>query len=80
MLIRCREVTQAGPAEAVVEIATRDGSEEVVIQRRFVKAGMLEVGNVLTRDGKFSLVELPRETTSGKWRIWVPQDEVTEAA
>jgi hypothetical protein len=80
MLVKCRFMADAGPTEAVVEIVTKEGSEEVVIQKRLVQRNALEIGNVLGTEGAFSLVELPRETTSGRWRVWVPREEVLQTA
>jgi len=72
MFIPCREIAKGpGPGEAVIAVETRDGSEELVVSSSLVKGGTLEVGSVIGRDNGHSLIELPRESLSGKWRIWV---------
>ena len=81
MLVRCREIAQGpGPAEIIVEVETRDGSEEVVVSRGLFRDGGLEVGHPIgDRDG-YALVELPREASSGKWRIWVATSSLFQGA
>jgi hypothetical protein len=60
------------PSEAVVAIATDAGTEEVIVHKSQVDANTVEVGFIRETDGRY-LVELPRETMSGRWRIWVPK-------
>ena len=60
------------PSEIVVQVETMRGPENLVIDRRSLKDGSIEVGAPLNRDGKDNwLVELPQETMSGTWRVWV---------
>jgi hypothetical protein len=62
-----------GPGEALVAVATSDGGrEEVIVHRSSIAADMIEVGNPIHRDADRALVELPSESMSGAWRIWVP--------
>lgn len=65
-----------GPFEAIIGVHTADGQiEEVVLSKRHTKNGSLSVGTpLLERDGNY-LIELPRESTSGRWRVWVPHSE-----
>ncbi len=65
-----------GPSEAIIGVRTAGGQiEEVVLSKRYTENGLLNVGSpLLTRDETY-LVELPRESTSGRWRVWVPQTE-----
>lgn len=81
MLIRSRRVVEGpGPSEVVVEVKTVTGTEEVVVQEDNLRDGNLEIGRVLgIRDGK-ALIELPRESTTGKWRLWIPESEVLQTA
>ena len=51
-----------------------------MVQANSLKGGALEIGSVLGVRDDFSLVELPRETSSGKWRIWVPNAEILQTA
>jgi hypothetical protein len=66
------------PSETVVTISTSrgSGSEEVVVHASQVDDDGVEAG-FIGRQGDEVLVELPRETVSGKWRVWVPKDEVS---
>lgn len=81
MLLKCREIMDGpGPSEVVVEIIVQGGTEEVMLQASSLKGSALEVGSILgARDG-YSLVELPRETSSGQWRVWVPNSEILQTA
>jgi hypothetical protein len=66
------------PSEEVVEIPTVSGSEEVVVHKSQVTAGSVEVGFIGTKEADGSvLIELPRESVSGRWRVWVPKSAVT---
>lgn len=81
MLLRCRTLAEGpGPYEAVVEIKVEGGTEEVVVHSKSVKGGAIEVGSVLAEKAGYSLVELPRESSSGKWRVWVPKAEILQTA
>lgn len=61
-----------GPYEKLVTIETADGDdEEIVVHPRAIEDSKVEVGQVLRQNGR-TLVELPSETASGQWRIWVP--------
>jgi hypothetical protein len=72
------ERQEAGPipSETVVEIRTVTGStEEVIVDSSQVDASGVEVGFIGQR-GDEVLVELPRETLKGRWRLWVPKSTV----
>ncbi len=80
MFVRCTEIADGpGPSEAIVGIRTADGTqEEVVLSKRSIHNHLVEIGSpLLTESGK-SLIELPRESLSGRWRIWVPASDVVE--
>lgn len=66
-----------GPSETVVLVATAGGSsEEVIVDRRTIEDGTIEVGfPVASRDDQW-LVELPRETMRGMWRVWVLKEQI----
>jgi hypothetical protein len=60
------------PSEVVVSVTTADGGrEELIVDRRSLHDGTLEVGYPVGRDRDRVLVELPRETLRGVWRVWV---------
>ena len=60
------------PSEVVVEVGTSVGKESLVVARQSLNKNLLEVGQPLDKRDQNVLVELPRETNSGAWRIWVP--------
>ena len=62
-----------GPSEKIVEIDTSNGKEEVVLHSSsIVQQDKFEVGMVGVENDK-ALIELPRESSSGRWRVWVPK-------
>jgi hypothetical protein len=66
------------PSEAIVSVKTSTGSERVVVSTRSIVENSIPVGWPLGRSEQLTLVELPRETETGSWRIWVPSDELIE--
>ena len=74
-LVKCDVLTEGpGPSEKVVAISTSEGKEEIVLHSTALDAqGNLEVG-FLGSEGNRALIELPRESASGRWRVWVPAD------
>lgn len=73
LLMKCDILENGpGPSEKVVGIKTADGSEEIVLHTSaLVNHDQFEVG-VLGYEKDRALVELPRESASGRWRVWVP--------
>jgi hypothetical protein len=64
------------PSETVVAIRTTTGSvEEAIVHESQVDENGLEVGFIEQR-GDEILVELPRETLRGRWRLWVPKSAI----
>ncbi|MBV8888544.1 MAG: hypothetical protein JO305_02635 [Alphaproteobacteria bacterium] len=61
------------PSEAVVTIPTTSGPEEVVVHSSQASEDSVEAG-FIGREGDRVLVELPRETVSGRWRVWISKD------
>jgi hypothetical protein len=66
------------PSEAIVAIKTSTGFERVVVSARSIQSDSIPVGWPLGTRDQTTLVELPRETESGAWRIWVPSDQLIE--
>lgn len=59
------------PSEKVVSVETSEGTEQLVVDKRSIQDKSLEIGfPVGQRTGEF-LIELPRETFRGLWRVWV---------
>ena len=80
MWIRIQELGSGQhPSEVVVGVTTADGVvERVIVDRRSLDNGALEVGYPVGSDDKRLLVELPRETMRGQWRVWLPRSDVLE--
>jgi hypothetical protein len=68
------------PSEVVVVVSTSDGMESLVVDKGSLSGEYLEIGQPLGQEDGRLLVELPRETYSGAWRVWVQQNDVTSKA
>jgi hypothetical protein len=81
MRIKCKTVMEGpGPSEKIVAIPVRGGGEEeVILPKDLVKDETNEVGEVRRSNGSI-LIELPQETASGSWRLWVDAEAETKAA
>jgi hypothetical protein len=59
------------PSEKIAIIQGADGRvDEVVVSAQSITGNQLMAAEIGRRDNKV-LVELPRESTSGRWRMWV---------
>lgn len=67
------------PNEVVVSIPTREGPERLVVHRRSVHDSALEIGYPISEEGAYYLVELPRETMRGLWRVWVAKSSLRDS-
>lgn len=64
------------PNEKIARIETADGkSEEVAVSTQNIQNNKLEAFEIGRSEGKV-LVELPRESASGRWRIWVKDSAI----
>jgi hypothetical protein len=61
------------PSETVVTITTVGGTEDVIVHQSQADASTVEVGFIREKEDGSLLVELPRETMSGRWRISIPR-------
>lgn len=69
------------PSEAVVSVNTADGKqEELIVDKRSLEEEWLRIGYPLKSQAGQFLIELPRETMRGTWRVWVHEKEVDKAA
>jgi hypothetical protein len=78
MRVKVREIGPGlHPSEVVVEIQTVDGSERLVVDRNSIQGKTIFAGwrPLAEKRGQW-LVELPRETMSGTWRVWVRHNEI----
>jgi hypothetical protein len=74
--IRCEVVEGLMPSEKVAKIHLADGGvEEVSVSIGLIDGDYLRAAELARRAGRV-LVELPTESASGNWRVWVPQDAV----
>jgi len=64
------------PSEKVVRIPSATGGfEELSVSARQVQHDAIEAAEICRDEGNV-LVELPRETAAGRWRVWVHEDRV----
>ena len=69
------------PSEVVIAIRTADGgTERLIVDKRSIHDGTLNIGYPVGEENDRLLVELPRESTRGLWRIWVNREAVIEEA
>jgi hypothetical protein len=69
--INCSVSDGLMPSERIARIETADGkSEEVAVSSQNIEGNQLTAFEIGRSEGNV-LVELPRESTSGRWRIWV---------
>ena len=80
MRLQVRKVSDGpGPGEVVVEVTTMTGAtEQVVVHVTGMVGDTIDVGYPLASSEEQRLIELPRESVSGKWRLWVPQSAIVE--
>jgi hypothetical protein len=63
-------------SEVVVSIHTNSGDEGIALDRRSLRDGFIDVGYPIRQDGDSYLIELPRETSTGNWRVWVDRNQL----
>lgn len=69
------------PSEIVVAVHTADGNtEKLVVDKRSIRNNTIEVGYPVGEDGDKLLIELPRESVRGLWRVWVNRSALIEEA
>lgn len=74
MRVKVQEIGAAlHPSEVVVQVKTTTGVENLVVDKRSLQTNSLSIGSPIARNKDTLLVELPRETMSGAWRVWVKE-------
>lgn len=69
--IDCKVSDGLMPSEKIARIETADGkSEEVAVSAQNIQNNKLSAFEIGRDEGRV-LVELPRESASGRWRVWV---------
>jgi len=80
MNVPCKIVDGLTPAEKIAIVESADGQiEEVAVSKENLSGESLLADEIGRHEGKV-LVELPRETASGRWRIWVKDSENRHSA
>jgi hypothetical protein len=71
--IQCQVSDGLMPNEKIARIETADGkAEEVAVSSQNISDNKLMAFEIGRSEGNV-LVELPRESASGRWRIWVKE-------
>ncbi|MER8412824.1 MULTISPECIES: hypothetical protein [unclassified Mesorhizobium] len=79
MKLKIKQIGEGNhPGEVVVSLDTTTGTERLVVHHRSLSGDSLDIGWPVDREDSNLLVELPRETINGSWRVWVPQGLVVE--
>lgn len=66
-----------GPDETIVAIAIKGGGEEeVILPKSFVQDDTVEVDRV-GGNNESVLIELPQESATGSWRLWIDPGMLT---
>jgi len=77
MRVRVQQVGLGiSPHDIVVEWNTVNGPQWLVVDDSTVEGNSLAVGYPLRRDDQFVYVALPKVTTSGSFRVWVPTRDI----
>lgn len=75
--VKCNVVDGLMPAEKIARIQTADGRiEDVSVSAQSISGDKLLASEIGRQEGKV-LVELPRESASGRWRIWVKESSIS---
>jgi hypothetical protein len=76
MKVNCEVVDGLMPTEKVARIENAEGQiEEVAVPEQNIQGGKLLASEIGRSEGKV-LVELPRESTAGRWRIWIKESSI----
>jgi hypothetical protein len=74
--LNCEVFEGLMPAEKIARIENADGSmDEVSVSTKNLTDDRLVVSEIGRSDGRV-LVELPRESASGRWRVWVKESSI----
>ena len=74
--LSCKLFDGLMPAEKIARIESADGRlDEVSVSIKNLIDNSLMVSEIGRSEGKV-LVELPRESASGRWRVWVKESSI----
>jgi hypothetical protein len=65
-------------SEVVVKVQTSSGVERLVVSERAIDNNEIGIGWPIRTKDNLYLIELPSETQSGAWRVWVNRDQISE--
>jgi hypothetical protein len=69
------------PSEIIVKVDTRDGPQFLALNKSSLdQASTIDIGEPVGAKVGYFLIELPAETSSGAWRVWVREQLVIKAA
>jgi hypothetical protein len=82
MRVKVKEVGKGmHPSEVVIELQTAEGQpERLVVDRRSIVEGTIDVGYPVRKSNGYCLIELPRETIGGSWRVWISENDLLDEA
>jgi hypothetical protein len=66
------------PSEQLVTISTSSGNEQLIVDKNLLdfNNNSLLVSHPLAEQKNTKLIELPRETMRGFWRVWVEESNL----
>ncbi|MCK0207669.1 hypothetical protein MWN33_06435 [Starkeya koreensis] len=64
------------PSEVIIAVETVEGTRRLIVSRRSIEQEYIDVGLIRSRGQDELLIELPRETQNGEWRVWVRKGQV----
>lgn len=74
--LNCKIISGFTPNEKIARIQDADGkTEEVIVSVQSITGNRL-MASEIGRQGGRVLVELPRESASGRWRMWVKESSI----
>lgn len=74
--LNCEVFPGLRPEEKIARIQAADGGlDEISVSIENLHDNNLEVSEIGRSEGRV-LVELPRESVSGRWRVWVKESSV----
>jgi hypothetical protein len=79
MRVRVEKVSDGmRPHEVIVKIETVEGPQELVVDERSrsLRNNTIEIGYPIAHHDNLRLIELPTETASGTWRVWVDESSL----
>lgn len=78
VIVDCSILAGLIPTERIAGVMNASGEvEEVLVSERSIRdKGMVAFAIQMRRADGAVLIELPRETSSGKWRIWVKKSTI----